>query len=419
MSGSASLPDTAASAGATPAPTATATSEAVPLRDPETGEPLLDPETGEPLMGIPAPSEAVPVLDPQTGEPMIDPDTGEPLLAIPDALPTPEVEASPVAAITTAEDLRDAVSQRSETAGGIVNSLDAAALEIGSMRFSMWDAVVLLGVIVVVIGIAWGVTRLIRLILRRITRLDGSQRLLAEKISTILVWAMAFLIGIDMLGIDLTALAVFSGAFGLAIGFGLQKTFGNLIAGIILLMDKSIKPGDVISVTDSAGNEGFGQIRKIGIRAISVVTRDQTEYLIPNENLMINQVVNWSYSSRDVRVKAPVGVSYDSDLDLVTKLLYQAVDETPRILRNPKPRVNIMAFGDSSVDFEVRFWITDPEAGMANIRSDVYGRIWQLFHENGIQIPFPQRDINLRASEQFDQLVAAIGQRLENNSTKS
>jgi small-conductance mechanosensitive channel len=419
MSGSANLPDTAAAAEATPAPSTEGTSQAVPLRDPETGEPLINPETGEPLMGIPAPSEAVRVLDPATGEPMIDPDTGEPLLAIPDALPMPEVEASPVAGITTAGDLRDAVSQRSETAGGILNSLDAAALEIGSIRFSLWDALVLLGVIALVIGLAWGVTRLIRLSLRRITRLDGSQRLLAEKISTILVWAMAFLIGIDMLGIDLTALAVFSGAFGLAIGFGLQKTFGNLIAGIILLMDKSIKPGDVISVTDQSGNEGFGQIRKIGIRAISVVTRDQTEYLIPNENLMINQVVNWSYSSRDVRVKAPVGVSYDSDLDLVTELLYKAVDDTPRILKSPKPRVNIMAFGDSSVDFEVRFWITDPEAGMANIRSDVYSRIWRLFHENGIQIPFPQRDINLRASEQFDQLVAAIGQRLENNSTKS
>ncbi|WP_338241029.1 mechanosensitive ion channel family protein [Aurantiacibacter hainanensis] len=419
MSGSASLPDSATAAQ--PASQPSATPEAVTLRDPETGEPLINPETGEPLMGIPSPSEAVPVLDPETGEPIIDPETGEPLLAIPDPAPapTPTAEADSVTAITTAEDLRDAVTERSETAGGIVSTLDAAAVEIGSIRFSMWDAFVLMGVILLVILLAWGITRLIRFALRRITQLDGSQRLLTEKISTIVVWALAFLIGIDLLGIDLTALAVFSGAFGLAIGFGLQKTFGNLIAGIILLMDKSIKPGDVISVADSAGNEGFGQIRKIGIRAISVVTRDQTEYLIPNENLMINQVVNWSYSSRDVRVKAPVGVSYNSDLDLVTELLYKAVEETPRILKTPKARVNIMAFGDSSVDFEVRFWITDPEGGLANIRSDVYGRIWQLFRENDIEIPYPQRDLNLRTNAQFDQLVAAISQRLENNSTKS
>lgn len=414
MTGTATLPD---SATALEGGISSRSGDAVPLRDPETGEPLLDPETGEPLMGIPAPSEAVPILDPETGEPLIDPETGEPLLAIPEALPTPEPTQEAVTAIGTTEEVRDAVSERSETVGGILDGLDSAALQIGSIRFSMLDALLAVLVILLVILLAWGVTRLIRFALKRITRLDGSQRLLAEKISTILIWAVAFLIGIDMLGIDLTALAVFSGAFGLAIGFGLQKTFGNLIAGIILLMDKSIKPGDVISVADTAGNEGFGQIRKIGIRAISVVTRDQTEYLIPNENLMINQVVNWSYSSREVRVKAAVGVSYSSDIDLVMELLYKAVEETPRILKTPKPRVNIMSFGDSSVDFEVRFWITDPEGGLANIRSDVYQRIWQLFHEHDIEIPFPQRDLNLRGNEEFNQLVAAIGQRLEKNST--
>ena len=179
-------------------------------------------------------------------------------------------------------------------------------------------------------------------------------------------------------------------------------------AGIILLLDKSIKPGDVISVSDIAGNEAVGQIRRIGIRAISVITRDQTEYLIPNELLMTNQVVNWSYSSRDVRVKAPVGVAYDSDLELVTKLLYRAVDETNRILVRPKPRVNLMGFGNSSVDFEIRFWIKDPEGGLSNIRSDVYMRIWQLFQENGVEIPFPQSDLHLRSSQQLDQLMEML-----------
>ncbi|MBV7259344.1 mechanosensitive ion channel family protein [Erythrobacter crassostreae] len=123
---------------------------------------------------------------------------------------------------------------------------------------------------------------------------------------------------------------------------------------------------------------------------------------------MINQVVNWSYSSRDVRVRAPVGVSYGSDLKLVSELLYQAVEETSRILERPKPRVNIMGFGDSSVDFEVRFWIQDPEEGLANIRSDVYLRIWELFQKNDIEIPFPQRDLNLRAGKQIDRLIEAM-----------
>ena len=396
----------------TPATPSTSSQDAVPLRDPQTGEAMLDPETGEQLMGVPAP-DAVPMVDPETGEPMLDPKTGEPLMAVPETTAIPEAE--PTTAISSAEGFRDAVSERSETAGGIVDYLDAIALEIGSMRVSLWDTLVILGVIALVILLAWAVTRLCRVAIKRMTRLDGSQRLLAEKITTILIWAAAFLVGIDMLGIDLTALAVFSGAFGLAIGFGLQKTFGNLIAGIILLMDKSIKPGDVISVTDAAGNEGFGQIRKIGIRAISVVTRDRTEYLIPNENLMVNQVVNWSYSSRDVRVKAPIGVAYGSDLELVEKLLMQAVEETPRILNHPRARVNIMGFGDSSVDFEVRFWIVDPEEGLANIRSDVFKRIWQLFKENDVEIPFPQRDINLGKNEQFQQLVEAISQRMDSD----
>lgn len=326
--------------------------------------------------------------------------------AVPDGQPTEDVVAG-------AEALKGVVAEKSGTVAGIIDQLDSFGFSIDDTRISAWSVLVVIMVVVAVIIFARLASKMAHKALGRLTRFDASQRLLAEKLATIVVWAFAILIGIDMLGIDLTALAVFSGAFGLAIGFGLQKTFGNLLAGILLLMDKSIKPGDVISVTDAAGNEGFGQIRKIGIRAISVVTRDKTEYLIPNENLMINQVVNWSYSSREVRVKAPVGVSYGSDLDLVTQLLYKAVSDTPRVLETPVPRVNLMGFGDNSVDFELRFWIIDPEEGMANIRSDIYMRIWQLFKENDIEIPFPQRDLNLRHSEQFDQLVAAIGQRIK------
>ena len=381
---------------------------AVPLIDPETGEALVDPDTGEPVTGVPA-SDAVPILDPETGEAMIDPETGEPLLAIPGAQAEPEPEPMEATeAISVADDAIDVVTEQNEAAGGILKSLDTLALEIGNLRFSVLDGVLMIAVIALVITFAWLATKLCRAALRRATRFDNSQRLLAEKLITIAIWAAAFFVGIDLLGIDLTALAFFGGAFGLAIGFGLQKTFGNLISGIILLLDKSIKPGDVISVTDQAGNESFGQIRRIGIRAISVITRDQTEYLIPNENLMINQVVNWSYSSREVRVKAPVGVSYDSDLELVERLLYQAVEEEGRILPWPKPRVNIIEFGDNSVNFDVRFWIEDPEGGLANIRSDVFKKIWKLFKENEIEIPYPQQDLHIRSSKQMDRLIEVL-----------
>ena len=324
---------------------------------------------------------------------------------------TPEAEATPdepVEVIEGSQELLDGVGERSETAGAFLEGLSNLAVEIGNLRISLLDVLLVIGVILLVVTVAWVVTRLSRSLIKRISRFDSTQKLLAEKLSTIAIWAFAFLIGIDLLGIDLTALAFFGGAFGLAIGFGLQKTFGNLISGILLLLDKSIKPGDVISVSDQAGNESVGQIRKIGIRAISVITRDQTEHLIPNENLMINQVVNWSYSSRDVRVRAPVGVAYGSDMKLVKELLHQAVDDTDRILKHPKPRVNLMGFGNSSVDFEVRFWIQDPEEGLSNIRSDVFFRIWELFAEHDVEIPFPQQDMHLRSSKQLDRLIEVM-----------
>ena len=304
---------------------------------------------------------------------------------------------------------KEALAQQGETIGAFVKVLDEWAVTIGSVRISAFDVVFLAASIMLVVTIAWFATRLARRAMRNVNRFDGAQSLLAEKLVTILIWTIAGFVTIDLIGIDLSALAFFGGAFGLAVGFGMQKTFGNLISGILLLLDKSIKPGDVISVTDQAGNEAVGQIRKIGIRAISVITRDQTEHLIPNENLMVNQVVNWSYSSKDVRVKAPVGVAYDSDLKLVKKLLERAVDETPRVLARPAPTVNLMGFGDSSVDFEIRFWIQDPESGLANIRSAVYMRVWELFQENDIEIPFPQSDLHLRSSDQLERLMEALG----------
>ncbi|MFN4113830.1 MAG: mechanosensitive ion channel family protein [Sphingomonadaceae bacterium] len=313
----------------------------------------------------------------------------------------------------TADGLKEAVAERSEAVGGVVETLDAWALSIGDMRVSLWDAIVLLMVIGTIIAAAWFISKLTRAGLHRMSGLDPSQKVLADKMVTLAVWALAILIGIDVLGIDLTALAVFSGAFGLAIGFGLQKTFGNLIAGIILLLDKSIKPGDVIAVSDQAGNSTFGEIRKIGIRAVSITTRDQKEYLIPNENLMINQVENWSYSSKNVRMQVPVGIGYNCDIKLAEKLMLEAAKASKRVLASPPPTVWLDQYGENSVDFVIHCWITDPEAGIGNIRSEVLKRLWDLFHEHGIEIPFPQRDINLRSNAQFEQLIAAIAQRLD------
>ena len=337
--------------------------------------------------------------------------------ATPSPEPTPVEQAWSLAedapeetSVAAAEGIREAVSSKSETAGTVLDTLDAFALSFGDFRVSVFDILIVVVVIFGVLALAWFISKLAKRGVRRITKLDDTQQLLVEKIVTIVVWAAAFFLGIDLLGIDLTALAVFSGAFGLAIGFGLQKTFGNLIAGIILLMDKSIKPGDVIAVADMAGNETFGQIRKIGVRAVSVTTRDQREYLIPNENLMINQVENWSYSSKNVRMQVAVGVSYEADMDLAEKLMLEAASQCERVLKAPPPTVWMSEYGDNSVNFTIHCWIDDPEEGVGNVRSAVLKKLWWLFKENGIEIPFPQRDIHLRSSDQLERIFAQLAE---------
>ncbi|WP_419956666.1 mechanosensitive ion channel family protein [Novosphingobium rhizovicinum] len=318
--------------------------------------------------------------------------------------------------VAAADGLREAVASKSGTGGEVVDTLDKLALQIGATRVSIWDLLVVLIVIGAVIAGAWFVSRMSRRLLGRLTRLDLAQELLAEKLISLFVWIVAILIGIDVLGIDLTALAVFSGAFGLAIGFGLQKTFGNLIAGIILLLDKSIKPGDVIAIADQSGQSTFGQIRRIGIRAVSLTTRDQKEYLIPNENLMVNQVENWSYSSKNVRIQVPVGVSYNSDVGRAEELMLEAARSARRVLQVPPPTVWMDSYGDSSVNFVIHCWIQDPEEGVGNVRSEVLKKLWWLFKENGIEIPFPQRDLNLRDSEAFRALIEALRQDSQSDS---
>ncbi|MFM5930009.1 MAG: mechanosensitive ion channel family protein, partial [Novosphingobium sp.] len=229
----------------------------------------------------------------------------------------------------------------------------------------------------------------------RLHRLDPAQQLLGQKLFNIAAWIILLLAGIDFLGISLTALAVFSGAFGLAIGFGLQKTFGNLISGIILLMDRSIKPGDVIAV-GTGSDKTVGQVNRIGIRAVSVTTRDKIEFLIPNELLMTNQVENWSFSSRDVRVKVPIGVAYGTDIALVEKVLLEAANSLDRVLERHPPQVWLHGFGANAIEFEVQLWIDDPEEGLGNLRSDLLKAVWRDFARHGIEVPFAQHDVHIR-----------------------
>jgi small-conductance mechanosensitive channel len=273
----------------------------------------------------------------------------------------------------------------------ITEMLDQIGFTVSKHRISLLTVIEFGATIVALYAAVKLLNRLVGHSIARSGSLDPTQRLLAQKLAGIAIVVTAFFIGIDILGIDLTALAIFSGAFGLAVGFGLQKTFGNLIAGIILLMDRSVKPGDVIVVGDS-----FGTVSKIGIRAVSIITRDGKEHLIPNENMMTQEVENWSYSSRDVRIHIPVGVAYGCDLALAQKLMVEAATASSRVLKSPSPSIWLRGFGESGFDHEILAWVGDPEAGIGSVRSDVLNRLWVLFQENGIVLPNPQRDIHIK-----------------------
>jgi len=275
----------------------------------------------------------------------------------------------------------------------LTGALDGVGLSVGTHRISLLGAVNFIVIAALLYLLARLANRVLTHSIDKMHAMDVSQRALMQKLGSLLIIVAAVLLGVDLLGIDLTALTVFSGALGLAVGFGLQKTFGNLIAGLILLMDRSVKPGDVIVVGDT-----FGAVTKIGVRAVSVVTRDGKEHLIPNEQLMTEPVENWSYSSRNVRVHVPVGVSYDSDLALAQRLMIEAASTAPRVLAQPKPTVWLTGFGDSSVDHEVMVWISDPEAGVGNVRSEILNRLWVAFKEHNIEIPYPQRDVHIRST---------------------
>ncbi len=217
-------------------------------------------------------------------------------------------------------------------------------------------------------------------------------QILLYRLGGIFLFSVCVVIVLHYLGIDLTVFALFSGALGLGLGFGLQKIFANLVSGFILLADKSIKPGDVIQLQDR-----YGWINFLGSRYVSIITRDGTEHLIPNETLITSEVINWSYSHNLVRLKIPVGIAYGSDLELAMKLMLDAAATVPRVLAKPEPSCRLLQFGDSAINFEVRVWINDPQNGVGSAKSDLLWGIWKRFRDHGIEIPFPQRDVHLKS----------------------
>lgn len=268
--------------------------------------------------------------------------------------------------------------------------LDRIALSVGDFRLSLLTVIVAAVVIGVLVTMARLVSNTTAATIRKNEDISPSMQVLAVKAVQILLYGFAFFAGVKAVGIDLTGLAVLTGAIGVGLGFGLQKVISNLVSGVIILLDKSIKPGDVISLGDT-----FGWIQTLGARYASVVTRDGKEYLIPNEDLITGQVVNWSHSNDFVRLDIYFGTSYDDDPHQVRKLAIEAAKSADRVLSHRPPVCHVVGFGDSSVDYILRFWIKDPTGGLTNIRGNVYLALWDIFKEHGVSIPFPQREVRM------------------------
>lgn len=279
--------------------------------------------------------------------------------------------------------------------------LDSMAVEFGEFRLSVLAVIKAL----VVTGILFTAARLLSQTasarIRANEDISPSMRVLVVKFLQIALYGAAFFIGLKAVGFDLTGLAVLSGAIGVGLGFGLQKVVSNLVSGVIILLDKSIKPGDVISL-----GETFGWINALGARYVSITTRDGKEYLIPNEDLITNQVVNWSHSNEFVRLDIFFGTAYGDDPHLVRKIAVEAAKSVERVLTFRAPVCHIVGFGDSSVDYILRFWIRDPTEGLTNVRGQVFLALWDAFKENGISIPFPQREVKMLEGSELRTVAA-------------
>lgn len=305
----------------------------------------------------------------------------------------------PFLLLTVAEKAATAEAQPVGKTPGLSDFITEVLIRLQAISFNLGgNQITLLGVLTglltlcVALLVANLLSRALDARINRVRVWSPSMRVLVCKVVHVSLYTLAVLLALDTVGINVASLAVFGGALGLGIGFGLQKVVSNLVSGFILLTDRSIKPGDVIQIEGT-----YGWINNLRARYVSVITRDGTEHLIPNEDLITQRVINWSFTNKNVRLKLPVGVSYRCDIHRARELMLEACRNVERVMEDPPPMCQLVGFGDNSVDFELRIWINDPPNGVANVKSEVYFKVWDAFREHGIEIPFPQRDVHLDA----------------------
>jgi small-conductance mechanosensitive channel len=280
----------------------------------------------------------------------------------------------------------------------IIATLDSLGIAAGKSRITVWSVLKLLFTLTLFMLVAAWISRWVERRVKRLTSVAMSTRIGIAKFANAFLIGLSILIGLNAAGVDLTALTVLTGAVGLGLGFGLQSIAANFVSGFVLLMDRSIKPGDVISLSGQSGTstENFGWVQELRGRYVVVRDRDGVEMLVPNQQLISNAVINWSYTDPRIRLKLPIRISYRDDPELALKILMEACEGQARVLRDPAPVSRLMHFSDSGIELELRFWISDPQEGVNNVRSEVNRAIWRLFKEHQITIPMAQREIIVR-----------------------
>ena len=271
-----------------------------------------------------------------------------------------------------------------------IEIVDNIAINFGDSKVSLLSVLKIIASVIVFVLLALWFSNAVERKLARTQYIANYLRIGIAKTVRVVSLILAFLVALDVIGFDLTTLTVLGGALGVGIGFGLQRIASNFISGFILLFDRSIRPDDVISIGDS-----YGWVKELRARYVVIQDRNGVERLIPNENLVTTEVINWSYTDKNIRLKIPVQISYGDDPEQAMALMLEAARETGRVLATPEPAVRLLCFGDNGIKLELRIWIEDPINGVNSVRSDVNLSIWKKFKEHNVTIPFPQRDVHI------------------------
>ena len=272
----------------------------------------------------------------------------------------------------------------------VIEAMESVEFHIGKQHVDLWTVLRGVATIFLTVVFALWIAGVIEARLMRVQTIDANLRIVGVRVAKAGLTVIAILTSLGLVGIDMTALSVFTGALGVGLGFGLQKIASNYVSGFIILLDRSIRIGNIIQV-----DTDVGEVTQITTRYTVLKHPGGSEFIVPNETLISSTVQNQTYSDAQLRLVTSVGVAYDSDLDLAVRLMIEAATAQERVLADPPPKVFLTQFADSSINLELGFWIDDPEKGKGNIVSDINFALWRAFKANGITIPFPQREIRL------------------------